>query len=216
MILEHREFTGKKKTLPFLLSKPTYYGEEPPPLILFLHGRGERGTNLNLLKKYGIPKKAGAADSFPFITISPQCPEDSEWADEADTLKELLLYCIQAFHADPDRVYVTGLSMGGAGTWNLAIQYPHMLTAIAPVCGKTQPEKAAGLRNLPIWVFHGEKDDIIPVEESQSMVHALQKEKAEVRITIYPDAGHDSWSETYDNDRLYEWFLQYNNSENYK
>ncbi|MDM5337090.1 prolyl oligopeptidase family serine peptidase [Fictibacillus enclensis] len=209
MALEPHQFTEKTRTLPFLLSKPKRYeAEESWPLILFLHGMGERGTDLNLIKHYGIPRTAADDQSFPFITVSPQCPGDSYWTEETDTLKELITQCILSLKVDPARVYVTGLSMGGAGTWKLAIEYPDLFAAAAPVCGTSFPEKADRLAGLPVWVFHGDKDDVVPVACSTSMVQAMEQNGMEARLTIYPDTGHDAWTETYQNQTLYSWFLE--------
>ncbi|MDN4524486.1 alpha/beta fold hydrolase [Fictibacillus fluitans] len=209
MTLEHHQFTGKTTNLPFLLSKPKRYAaEENWPLILFLHGMGERGTDLNLIKHYGIPKAAADDQYFSFVTVSPQCPHDSYWTEETDTLRELIAQCILALKVDPARIYVTGLSMGGAGTWKLAIEHPELFAAAAPVCGKSFPEKAERLAGLPVWAFHGDTDDINPVSCSTSMIQAMVEAGIEAKLTIYPDTGHDAWTETYQNQKLYSWFLE--------
>jgi hypothetical protein len=109
---------------------------------------------------------------------------------------------------DEERIYVTGLSMGGFGTWDLASEYPQRFAAIAPICGGGHPEEAWNMRHLPVWVFHGAKDQVVNIGLSEIMVKSLKKYNNKVKYTIYPDANHDSWTETYNNPELYEWFLQ--------
>lgn len=183
------------------------------PLVLFLHGAGERGSDVQRVKIHGPIKVAesraaqGGAD-FPFIVAAPQCPADSWWDRELDTLLALLDDLQDRYRIDKERVYLTGLSMGGFGTWALAIEAPHRFAAIAPICGGGSPFLAANIKHLPIWVFHGGKDDVVPIKQSRDMVEALQKAAApEVKFTVYPEAGHDSWTETYNNQELYDWFL---------
>jgi predicted peptidase len=205
----------KQVQLRYLLHLPEGYGAHPRkkwPLILFLHGMGERGEDLNLVRKHGIPKIAEARADFPFVCASPQCPDSSHWAMEADALNALLDDLIASYRVDRHRVYLTGLSMGGYGTWRLAWEYPQRFAAIAPICGGLwpgiTPERAARvLKDVPAWVFHGGKDQVVPLAESERIVKALEAEGAEVRFTVYPEAGHDSWTESYDNPQLYKWLL---------
>ncbi len=110
---------------------------------------------------------------------------------------------------DDDRLYVTGLSMGGYGTWGLAARQPNRFAAIAPICGGGDPTKAASFAHVPVWAFHGGKDSVVPVRRTQEMIEALRATGAEARLTIYPDADHDSWTETYANPKLYEWLLSH-------
>jgi predicted peptidase len=138
--------------------------------------------------------------------LSPQCPEDQWWA--VPDLDILLNDISENYNVDTNRIYVTGLSMGGFGTWNLAIKYPDRFAAIAPVCGGSNPFLAKNLKDTPAWVFHGAKDKVVPLHRSQEMVDALEKAGGNVKFTVYPDATHDSWTETYNNPELYEWFLK--------
>jgi predicted peptidase len=180
------------------------------PLMLFLHGAGESGTDLTKVKQHGPPKIVETKKDFPFILVSPQS-SGRGW--NADTLNALLDDVMQNYRVDPDRVYLTGLSMGGFGTWALAAAHPERFAAIAPICGGGNPRDAAKIKDLPIWVFHGAKDPTVPLRSSQAMVDALKEAKApEVKFTIYPDAGHDSWTETYNNPDLYKWFLEHKKS----
>ena len=175
------------------------------PLVLFLHGAGERGDDLELVKVHGIPKLVAQGRDFPFIALSPQCPADVWW--DVDVLDALLDETIGQLAVDEARVYCTGLSMGGFGTWQLAIERPGRFAAIAPVCGGGRPLHAPRIRHVAAWVFHGAKDPVVPLEKSQEMVDALRAAGGEVRFTVYPEAEHDSWTETYDNPELYQWLL---------
>lgn len=175
------------------------------PLILFLHGMGQWGNDLDKVKELGIPKIVEDRPDFPFIVLSPQCPEAEVWSN--DVLIHLLDDVISRYPVDKDRIYCTGLSLGGGGTWRLACEYPDRFAAIAPVCGWGDPEKACQLKKVPVWTFHGAKDKIAPVKLSEEMVRALKDCGGDAQLTIYPEAGHDSWTQTYDNQELYNWFL---------
>lgn len=215
------EFKGDRPaTLGYLLYLPPEYGKDPKktwPVIFFLHGSGEKGdgkAEINKVKMHGPPKVVEKRKDFPFIVISPQCPADQRgW--RPDVLAGLL-DDVMASHkaADADRVYLTGLSMGGFGTWSLAARHPDKFAAIAPVCGGGDPAAADKLKGLPTWVFHGEQDKTVPIDRSQAMVDAMKKAGAtDVQFTKYPDKGHDSWTVTYDNQKLYDWFLEHKRGE---
>lgn len=182
-----------------------YYNNEETPLLLFLHGAGERGDSLGLVKKHGPPKIL-ENESMPFIVVSPQCPKEQWW--DVELLNALVEKIISGYNADRQRVYLTGLSMGGYGTWTLSIAYPEKFAAIAPICGGGDTTKVHKIKDIPAWVFHGAKDNVVPHERSTEMVVALEKAGGEVKFTLYPDANHDSWTKTYDNPELYEWFLK--------
>ncbi|MBN2472045.1 MAG: prolyl oligopeptidase family serine peptidase [Anaerolineae bacterium] len=200
--------------LPYLLTLPHGYNSnaDPWPLILFLHGAGERGTDVDALRVYGMPKVAPRQREFPFITVSPVCPVYRWWGDYLPVLIGLLDDLQARYQVDPDRVYLTGLSMGGFGTWHLAVEYPERFAAIAPICGGAHwaygiRERIAAIRDVPAWVFHGAQDDVVPLEESEVLVRALEEAGGDARFTVYPEADHDSWTATYDNPELYTWFL---------
>ncbi len=194
----------------YLLYLPKDYGKDPAkkwPVILFLHGSGERGEDLNLVKLHGPPKVIEQGMDLPFVVVSPQCPSNQWW--EPSTVVALLDEVIEKYHVDPDRAYLTGLSMGGFGTWDTAIAYPNRFAAIAPICGSGNPYRAPALKNVPTWVFHGEKDDRVPIAAGAQMVSVLKQVGGDVKFTRYPDAGHDSWTQTYAHRALYDWFLQH-------
>jgi len=202
----------------YLLYLPKQYEESEKlwPLMLFLHGAGERSDDLEKVKIHGPPKLIATEErEFPFVVVSPQCPEDGWWSDETriETLDALLDHIVDRYRIDQDRIYVTGLSMGGYGTWGLATAYPERFAAIAPICGGGAPKEAAGISHLPVWVFHGAEDKVVAVEQSQQMVDALKKAGGNVKFTIYSETGHDSWTRTYEDPALYEWFLEHRRSD---
>lgn len=191
----------------YLLYLPKDYQQrESWPLLLFLHGSGERGDDLELVKKHGPPKLIAAGNDFPFIVVSPQCPKNRRW--EPIELIALLNDLSDKYMVDDNRIYVTGLSMGGFGTWQLASYAPDRLAAIAPICGGGEKYWVKQFAHLPVWAFHGAKDTGVPLERSQVMVDELKKHGGNPKLTVYPEAGHDSWTETYDNTELYSWLLK--------
>lgn len=202
----------------YLLFLPKGYdtaGDKRWPLILFLHGAGERGTNLQSVTVHGPPKIVKNRPDFPFIVVSPQCPAGQSWSN--DVLLALLDEVTEKLRVDTQRVYLTGLSMGGYGTWNLAVEHPERFAAAAPICGGGDPirvrlvdrQNATALRTLPIWAFHGAKDSVVKPSESERMIEVFRRLGNEAKLTIYDDAEHDSWTRTYDNPELYEWFLKH-------
>jgi predicted peptidase len=194
-------------TMDYLLFLPQDYEKKDSwPLMLFLHGAGERGDDLELVKKHGPPKIVETKKDFPFILVSPQCPSRRWW--DAGELTALLDDVVAKYHVDEDRIYVTGLSMGGFGTWSLAARTPDRFAAIVPICGGGETHWTRRFAHLPVWVFHGAKDKVVSPKRSEEMVEALKKHGGNVQLTIYPEAGHDSWTETYDSPELYEWLLR--------
>ncbi|MBL7697123.1 MAG: prolyl oligopeptidase family serine peptidase [Chitinophagaceae bacterium] len=193
----------------YLLYLPQEYEKDTAtkwPLLIFLHGSGERGDDLQKVKMHGPPKMIDQGKQFPFIVASPQAPMDG-W--EPEVLIRFVRGLQNKYRVDGERIYLTGLSMGGYGTWELAMKYPHMFAAIAPICGGGDTTEISKLKHMPVWCFHGAKDKVVKPEESIRLVKALQKYNQNVKLTIYPDAEHDSWTATYNNDSLYQWFLQY-------
>jgi predicted peptidase len=185
------------------------------PLLVFLHGFGERGdgeADLRRVLVHGPPKRIQAGADYPCIVVAPQCPADSWWAYEVEALDALLATLLTDLWVDASRVYCTGLSMGGFGTWAWAVRHPHRFAAIAPICGGGLPALADHIRHLPTWVFHGDADDVVPLAMSQAMVKAQQITGGDVRFTVYPGVGHDSWTQTYDDPALMEWLLQQQNA----
>ena len=184
---------------------PGYALQNNWPLMIFLHGSGERGTDLQRVKIHG-PLKVAQEMLLPFVIIAPQCREKQSWS--AELLTGFLVTILNSYSIDTKRIYVTGLSMGGTGTWELAKRSPELITAIAPICGRGSPMNICNLKDMPVWAFHGAKDEIVPLSFSTTVISQLKECGGNARLTIYPEAGHDSWTETYDNPELYEWFLK--------
>jgi predicted peptidase len=207
---------SKDLKVDYLLFLPEGYDEKATnrwPLILFLHGIGERGSDPWKVKVHGPPKVAESMTNFPFIVVSPQCPEGQWWSNA--TLEALLDSVTRKYPVDTNRVYLTGLSMGGFGAWSLALEFPERFAAVAPLCGGGNPyypmsynaSRKAAIKALPFWVFHGDKDNSVALEESQRMVNALKKLGGDVQFTVYPGVGHDCWTQTYSNPDFYSWLL---------
>ncbi len=197
--------------LDYLIYLPEDYGKEQKtwPLMVFLHGAGERGSDLNKVKFHGPPKLVDQGKDLPFIIVSPQCPADKWWPNRIEHVMALIDETIENYSIDENRIYLTGLSMGGYGTWTVASVYPERFAAIAPICGGGQPYTARNLKNVPVWAFHGAKDSVVPLLQSQEMVDAVNNAGGHAKLTVYPKANHDSWTETYNNEKLYEWLLSY-------
>ena len=165
---EHHFETMIKRELNYLLFLPKDYAVDvsrPWPLILFLHGMGERGDNLELVKLHGIARIVDEQPDFPFIAVSPQCPINSIWPLQIDTLKILLEDVMGKYAVDEKRVYLTGLSMGGYGSWAMGAIYPEMFAAVAPICGGGSVSAVCALKDTPVWAFHGEADPVVPLYE---------------------------------------------------
>lgn len=179
------------------------------PLIVFLHGAGERGDSIDLVKMHGPPKIVESDPNFPFMVLSPQCPAGDWWQPAA--LDALVAEIVKTHPVDPNRVYLTGLSMGGYGTWDLALYNPSRYAAIAPICGASEINSyvVGKLKGKPIWVFHGALDPVIPIGNSVRMVRALKAQGDKPLFTVYPEAEHDSWTAAYSNPKLYAWFLNH-------
>jgi predicted peptidase len=207
------------QTVHYMLYTPRDYvsSEKSWPLLLFLHGLGECGNNeLERVNTHGPSKLAASRPDFPLVVVTPQCPpppgamNDVPRAWRPELLIQLVDHVAANMRIDASRVYVTGLSMGGYGTWRLVAAYPHRFAAAVPVCGGGEPqEMAAALRGVPIWAFHGARDAVVPLSESQAMVDAVRNAGGQVRFTVYPEAEHDAWTTTYNNPDVYEWLLSH-------
>lgn len=216
--------------LSYLLHSPS--GEKPKkgwPLLLFLHGYGECGDDIQKVKVHGPPKLTEKFDELSScVIVSPQCPKDSWWRVEAlRTLVEEVI--ADRGDIDRDRLYITGLSMGGYGTWSFLSHYPDYFAAAIPICGggdpfrlpKNGPEEKKGIENefdpgglknandMPIWVFHGIQDDSVPIEESERLVKSLKEAGSKrVKLTKYPEAGHvEAWRQAYGSTQLWTWLF---------
>jgi predicted peptidase len=195
----------------YLLYLPEGYGKEGQrwPLILYLHGKSLRGDDLEKLKSYGLAALLEKDLRIPFVVVSPQCPDDRTWLTEDETLDRLLDHAVSTYAVDPERIYVTGHSMGGRGTWLLAYKHPEKLAAIVPMSDAPLDDAwARQVAKVPAWVFHGTKDDLEPFERTRQFVEALKKLGAEVKFTALPDRDHYIL-DTYENQEIYDWLLQH-------
>jgi len=195
--------------LNYLLYLPAEYGKDDRkwPLMIFLHGSGERGSDVNKVKANGPPKIVEKKKDFPFVLISPQCPSGDNW--NVAVLNKLLDEALAKYHVDPDRVYLTGLSLGGGGTWHWAAANPERFAAIVPIAGFGDPEYGKKLKHVPVWAFHGQKDNTVKISGEEKLVDAVKSVDGDAKLTVYPDGGHDVWTETYDNPDVYTWLLEH-------
>ncbi len=213
-VQSHEDFSADvvlKARYGYLLSLPEGYAadlQKKWPLIMFLHGAGERGDNLELLKKHGPPKLIAAGQKFPAVVVSPQVAPHSIWNPHA--VKALTDEIMRKYRIDEDRVYLTGISMGGFGTWETAMEYPDLWAAIMPICGGAGVRfvMAERIKTIPEWIFHGAKDPVVDPAFSQRMYDILTKMGTPVKFTLYPDAMHDCWTQTYDNPEVWKWLFE--------
>ena len=208
-----KTLTVEGKSYPYVVYVPRgYTADRKWPVVLFLHGAGERGEDGLKQTQVGL---GGAIrvfpERFPAIVVMPQCPTGKRFTEAvADAVIRQLDRAMREYSIDPDRQYLTGLSMGGYGTWAIAAQHPDRFAALAPVCGGGDPAMMAPkLKHLPIWVFHGDQDQAVPVSRSRDMVEALKAAgSTTVRYTEYPGVGHNSWDAAYSDRALAEWLFQ--------
>ena len=196
----------------FWLYLPKRYAslEGKLPLIIYLHGSSRRGREIEKVKANGLPPLLDSKDDFEFIVASPQALSSYPWQQcwRPDDLVLLLDHLLAEYRIDPKRVYLTGLSMGGYGTWSCIAEHPQRFAAAVPICGGGDPDRAEAIGDLPVWAFHGEEDYVVPVSRSREMVKAIQAAGGNARLTSYPGVGHDSFTRTYANPELFRWLLQ--------
>ncbi|MDB5385651.1 MAG: phospholipase/Carboxylesterase [Planctomycetaceae bacterium] len=217
---------GKK--LPYRIMQPEGYaanGTTKYPLVLFLHGAGERGTDnvKQLVHGTGDFAKPENRKKYPCFLIAPQCPEGKRWVEVEWTLKshkqlpedsesakltlELISSLEKEFRIDPKRRYVTGLSMGGFGTWDLITRHPDLWAAAVPICAGADEATAPKVAKMPIWAFHGDKDTVVIPERSRNMIMAISKAGGKPFYTEYPGVGHNSWAAAYADPQMMEWLF---------
>ncbi|MFZ5550563.1 MAG: dienelactone hydrolase family protein [Pseudomonadota bacterium] len=197
-----------KATLRHWVDLPAGYAEAPDrrwPLIVFLHGSGERGHDLAAVRIHGLPKHLDAGERAPAIVVSPQCEPDFDW--DPHLLHALLIDLKARWRIDERRVTATGLSMGGAGCWDWAMQYPDDLAGIAPVCGFGRWLRIKRMRAVPVRAYHGLDDTVVPPQASRDLVDALRAAGGQAELTLYPGVGHDAWNPAYADPALLPWLL---------
>jgi predicted peptidase len=217
---------AKGKTLPYRLLKPDNYDpKQSYPLVVFLHGAGERGTDNDKQLVHGVGDFASAENrqKYPCFLIAPQCPNESKWcevdwgalshtmpkepSEPARLTLELIAAMQKDFSIDAKRIYLTGLSMGGYGTWDLLARRPDLFAAGVPICGGGDEATAATIAKIPIWAFHGDKDTAVKVVRSRNMIEALKKADGVPKYTEYPGVGHNSWSKAYSDPEMMKWLF---------
>lgn len=203
-------------TIPYLLYTPDAYEADTArlwPFILFLHGSGERGQDVELVRLHGVPRTIDKRPDFPAIVLSPQCPLDERWSQQANKLLTLLNTVLKGLRVDHSRVYLTGLSMGGEGSWHFGSLHPERFAAVLPICGRMPPqtegfpEKACALKDVPVWVFHGAKDDRAPVDHSKTLAKVLEDCGGNVQLTVFPDGDHFIWDHVYEDEATWNWLF---------
>lgn len=204
-------------TSPYVVFVPhSYDGKKEFPTILFLHGAGET-KNPGAKKDGKMPVEVGIGPAikkrekeFPFIVVIPRA-EGFGWGAETKNAKRALAMLDEVqkeYKTDPKRQYLTGLSMGGMGTWSVAMAHPDRFAAIVPICGRGNTKTADKIKNLPCWAFHGDADEAVKVEGSRDMIEAIKKAGGSPKYTEYPKVGHNSWDKAYGTDELYTWLLE--------
>jgi predicted peptidase len=175
------------------------------PLLLYLHGAGDRGNDLSSVREHGLPRFLSDGGDYPTIVVAPQCYQGRYW--QPVELSRLLDFLEDQFAINPGRIYVLGESMGGSGAWSLAQYSPHRFAAIVPLCGGSDTYAAESLKDLPIWAFHGEQDDTVPLADSERMVDAVVKAGGKARLTVLKGRGHDLRDLAWKHEALVEWML---------
>lgn len=199
--------TVEKRELNYLLHAPKNISEKKP-LIIFLHGSGEKGNDLEKVKAHG-PFKYLKNNEIDAYVLAPQCPENEYWNSEV--LYRLILKIQKENKIDTNRIYLTGLSMGAWGAWNLIFEHPETFAAFVPIAGfvdRIPMIENCKIKNTPIRMFHGLLDDVVDVNYSVSIYKKLQKCNPDIELTIFDDANHDSWTRVYDYPEIYEWMLK--------
>jgi len=213
-LLEKQTFKKGDDSLPYRLLKPADYkkdGKETYPLVVFLHGAGERGDNNKAQLRHGVAEfaKPATRKKHPCFLVAPQCPRNTFWGGEQQDLILGLIAALQKeYRIDAKRIYVTGLSMGGYATWALLVKKPDLFAAAIPICGGGDPATAKKIAHIPIWAFHGDRDGAVAVERSREMVAALEKAGGKPKYTEYKGVGHDSWTRTYRDPAVLAWLFE--------
>jgi predicted peptidase len=209
--------TGFHKTISksigyeYIVQLPRGYDADAPhhktyPLLIYLHGSGSCGGETSKLSSAGIFKAASQRDDRPFVVVAPHMPDYNGWWS-VESLDAVLDHLLQTYDIDPDRVYLTGASLGAYGVWDWACHRPEAFAAIVPIAGEGNDDWAEKLKNVPVWAFHGANDKAVALAEEERMVDAVKKAGGDARLTVYPNTGHNAWDQAYRDPALYEWLL---------
>ena len=210
MYTKHRWESDRWHNFGYVVNLPENYDETKTyPLVFFLHGAGERGENLDSVATHGYMRYVREqGKQYPFLFVAPQCPDPQYWGCYTESLLAFIDYICDTYPVDRDRVILTGLSMGGTGTWMLAMADPDRFSCIVPICGTGIVWNAKHLAKLPIRIYHGDDDYIVPFEESVSMLRELTRAgAADVKLNICYGVGHNAWEVAYTDDSLIDWML---------
>ncbi len=194
----------------YLIYLPKKYStsEKKYPLVIYLHGGSQTGNDLNKLKAYGPPKLVNEGQGFEFLIVSPQCPDGKYWSTD-NWFDPLYLELVNKYRIDTNRIYLTGISMGGYGTWQTAVAHPDRFAAIAPLCGGCDDSTLiCQIKDVPVWTFHGTSDNIIPIDETEKLVKRLDECNGNVKFTKLENEGHGI-QYLYEKKDIYDWFLKH-------
>ena len=208
MKYEVLKFEGMEYVIRF---PQNYIPGEKRPVILFLHGAGSRTADINVLIGNPFHTITDRHEDFPFITVAPHCVGDNTWFDLFETLKRFVHSIAVSEFTDSERVYCMGTSMGGYGTWQLAMSMPEYFAAIVPICGGGMYWNSHRLANVPVWAFHGKKDTVVCPEESEKLIERINLCGGSAKLTLYPERDHDAWTDTYSNPKVFAWLLEHKN-----
>ncbi len=210
--------TGFINKVALIDGKPSYYVLYVPrdydpgkawPLVVFLHGMGERGKDGMLQTEVGIGRAIRRhADRFPCLVAMPQCPASGYWDKGVKPIEKSIKQTIGEYNVDRERIALTGISMGGYATWYYGAAHPELFSALMPICGGGRVEDAPALAKLPIWAFHGAEDNVVPPDESRHMVDAIKAAGGKIKYTEYPGTEHNSWDSAYDDAKAIRWLLR--------
>ncbi|MDZ8186992.1 MAG: dienelactone hydrolase family protein [Nostoc sp. ChiSLP02] len=209
MAIEHRS-----GLLPYLFSAVSEDTQKPAPLVLFLHGARDRGNDLNVLLKWGLPRFVNESSPLPYFFLAPQLPEGQTWIERESDVIALLDNLISSRAIDPSRIILSGFSLGTAGAWHIAASNPHRFAGLVAVSGRVpktlEPNQLAALKEIPIQIFQGDKDEKLPVEDAQQIVETLRGLGATVDFTVLPDRDHFIADEVYSDSKLQQWLISQN------
>ncbi len=211
MYTKHKWESDKYFNFHYVVNLPSDYDQSRAyPLVFFLHGAGERGEDLDVASRHGYMKHVRECGAeYPFIFVAPQCPDNKYWGCYTESLLAFLDDICENLPVDRDRVYLTGLSMGGTGTWMLAMAAPEKFAAIAPICGSGIYWLAYVLKDVPVLAYHGDCDEIVPVMDSVQMVRSVNRHGGQAQVKILHGVDHDAWNVAYAGDELYTWLLSH-------
>ena len=211
MYTKHKWESDRYFNFNYVKYLPKDYDESKKyPIVFFLHGAGERGDDLDVACRHGYMKHVRESDAeYPFIFVAPQCPDEKYWGCYTESLIAFFDYMCNSLPVDRERVYLTGLSMGGTGTWMLAMAERDRFAAIAPICGSGIYWFGEALVNTPIMIYHGDCDEVVPIQDSIAMMKSVNMRGGNAQIKIIYGGSHDAWEVAYHGDELWKWMLSH-------